>query len=116
MPHSEDRKGQLGLGVERVVAVVVVALLEEGMVRGLIRARAAQPFAGAVLPLGLSFLPAPKPQTRSKRGALGAKLLFQKSRPYLLLYKERGLCSMDNFLFLFFRAAPKAYGGSQARG
>lgn len=81
MPHSEDRKGQLGLGVERVVAVVVVALLEEGMVRGLIRARAAQPFAGAVLPLGLSFLPAPKPQTCSKRGALGAKLLFQEESP-----------------------------------
>lgn len=40
MSHGEDRKGQLGLGVARVIAVVIVALLEEGVVRGLRRERA----------------------------------------------------------------------------
>lgn len=48
MPHGEDGKGQLGLGVMRVVAVVVVALLQEGVVRGLRRGRASQAFAGAI--------------------------------------------------------------------
>lgn len=37
MPHGEDRKGQLGLGVAGVVAMMIVTLLEEGVVRGLIR-------------------------------------------------------------------------------
>lgn len=36
MPHGEDRKGQLGLGIARVTAMVIVALLEEGVVRGLV--------------------------------------------------------------------------------
>lgn len=39
MLHGEDRKGQLGLGVARVIAMVIVALLEEGVVCGLIRHR-----------------------------------------------------------------------------
>lgn len=37
MPHGEDRKGQLGFGIAGVIAMVIVALLEEGVVCGLIR-------------------------------------------------------------------------------
>lgn len=37
MSNGEDRKGQLGLGVARVVSMVIVALLEEGVVCGLRR-------------------------------------------------------------------------------
>lgn len=35
VPHGEDGEGQLGLGVAWVVTMVVVALLQEGVVRGL---------------------------------------------------------------------------------
>lgn len=42
MLHGEDRKGQLGLGVARVITVVIVALLEERVVCGLIRDRLPQ--------------------------------------------------------------------------
>lgn len=35
MSNGEDRKGQLGLGVARVVSMVIVALLEKGVVCGL---------------------------------------------------------------------------------
>lgn len=43
VPHGEDGQGQLGLGVAGVVAMVIVALLEEGVVRGLGRGQAAVP-------------------------------------------------------------------------
>jgi hypothetical protein len=43
--HHEDRKGQLGFGVARVVTMVIVALLEEGVVRGLIRRQVTLPLS-----------------------------------------------------------------------
>lgn len=67
MPHGEDGKGQLGLGVARVVAVVVVALLQEGVVRGLRRGRASQAFAGATPLLGLCFPLLPPKTTRTEQ-------------------------------------------------
>lgn len=59
MSHGEDGKGQLGLGVARVVAMVIVALLQEGVVRGLMRGRDAQASAG-VAPLA-RLCPSPLP-------------------------------------------------------
>lgn len=37
VPHREDWQGQLRLGIARVVTMVIVALLEEGVVCGLVR-------------------------------------------------------------------------------
>ena len=71
MSHGEDGKGQLGLGVARVVAVVIVALLQKGVVRGLMRGRDAQASAGVAPLAGLCLSPLPpEPQTLNTRRAL----------------------------------------------
>lgn len=58
MSHGEDRQGQLGLGVARVVTMVIVALLEKGVVCGLIRGKGF-PQAVHLLPAETT-LPAPR--------------------------------------------------------
>ena len=63
MSHGEDGKGQLGLGVARVVAMVILALLQEGVVRGLMRGRDAQASAGVAPLAGLCLSPLPHKTT-----------------------------------------------------
>jgi len=63
MSHGEDGKGQLGLGVARVVAMVIMALLQEGVVRGLMKGRDAQASAGVAPLTGLCLSPLPHKTT-----------------------------------------------------
>ena len=63
MSHGEDGKGQLGLGVVRVVAMVIMALLQEGVVRGLMKGRDAQASAGVTPLVGLCLSPLPHKTT-----------------------------------------------------
>ena len=69
MSHGEDGKGQLGLGVARVVAGVIVALLQKGVVRGLMRGRDAQASAGAAPLVGLCLSPLPPKTTDTEHTA-----------------------------------------------
>lgn len=62
MSNGEDRKGQLGLGVARVVSMVIVALLEEGVVCGLMR-QTGFPQAYAAAPPAWTALPSPLPHS-----------------------------------------------------
>ena len=101
MPHGEDGKGQLGLGVAWVVAVVVVALLQKGVVRGLIRRRASQAFAGAMPLLGLCFSPLPPKTTGTEQKVsfgFGPLTSFSgRVTPYLGPYKGHSFCPRDYF-------------------
>ena len=63
MSHGEDGKGQLGIGVVRVVAMVIMALLQEGVVRGLMKGRDAQASAGVAPLVGLCLSPLPHKTT-----------------------------------------------------
>lgn len=96
MSNGEDRKGQLGLGVARVVSMVIVALLKEGVVGGLM-AQTGFPQAEAAAPPAWTVLPSPLPHSMALnlRGALllFPKLLPQTGRvtPYLSPYKGRAL-------------------------